>query len=102
MPHYLVVEEFDGELDRMVEHEPDCPTEVIYEDLEGQKIRDYTCGVGYWTSNYGFMDLEESLDPQYNTPGKHEIDFYNYVPQSSFEDPEAYVYFVNPQDPSET
>lgn len=106
MSHYLIVEIFEGEnsnqeFNRWIEHEDDCPTETIemigvernpeYPDFVPH-YHEYTCGVGYWESGYGLMDLEE--DPRYNIPGKYEIDFYSYYPTSAFEDNEAYLYFV--------
>lgn len=91
--HYLVVEDLGGgEFDRTVEH-PGCPTEVRDRGpLPGQVWEEHTCGVGYWESTYGFEDLKD--DPRFTTPGRHEITFYSYTPQSMFEDAEAYLEFV--------
>ena len=93
MPHYLIVQDLGEEFDRWVEHEDDCPKEVRYVNtLSGEIVEQYICGVGYWETGYGFMDLEE--DPRFTTPGRHEIFFYSYTPQSMFEDAEAYLEFV--------
>ena len=92
--HFLVVEDLgpDG-FDRWVEHKPDCPKEIVgLGPRVGQYIEVFACGTGYWETWYGFDDLKD--DPRFSTPGRHEISFYSYTPQSSFEDAEAYLEFV--------
>lgn len=90
MTHYMVVESLykneEDDLDRWVEHH-DCP---VAEHWDDPKV---TCPVGKWFTYYGFSDLAD--DPQYWIPGKHEIDFYSYVPENDNENPDAYLYFVN-------
>ena len=94
MTHFLVVEDAGGEYDRIILHDASCTTEVIDRGPEpGQIWEEYTCGVGYWESNFGLDDLKD--DPRFNTPGKYEISFYNYTPQSMFEDADAYLEFVD-------
>ena len=98
MIHYLLVEEFWDEdfgqsFDRWIKHKNDCPTEIIDIGPEGQKWEEFTCDVGYWESYYGLEDLAD--DPRYNTSGKYKIDFYSYWSGSSFDDSEAYLFYVD-------
>jgi hypothetical protein len=99
--HYLMVSSFEvfgGKkssvgFERWIEHEDECSTEIRDLDpISGNHWHGYTCGVGYWEENYGFVDLEDDL--RFNTPGKYKIDFYNYTPKSYFEDADCYLYFV--------
>jgi len=101
MAHYLIVEDLFSEeepFDRWIEHEENCITIVRdYDPLTGLEWDEWLCGVGQWEENYGCMDLED--DVRYNTPGKWEIDFYHYWSGSAFDDSEAYLYFVEKENP---
>lgn len=83
----------DGEFDREILHEEDCPTEVQWMTPNGREIRGHTCGVGYWSDNYGLDELKD--DSRFVTEGEYPIDFYSYVPLSMFEDADAYLFYAD-------
>lgn len=98
MPHFLNVYDLgDGSFDRWVDHEDDCPTQKIQWLLgdgtlgEFNEAIEFTCGVGYWESMYGYEDLED--DPRFRTPGRYKIDFYNEKVFQS-EEYDSFLFFV--------
>jgi hypothetical protein len=101
MTHYLIVTEPEpGYFEYDVEHGKECPKQKQYfggfqpNDFSDERPywEHYTCDVGSWSDDWGFIDLED--DPRFKVPGKYEIDFYSYWSGSMFEDSEAYIYFV--------
>lgn len=91
MYHQLIVEYLgNGEYEHDVAHIPDCQF-VEEEDGFGH----WVCPLGTWVSWYGLEDLANENEELYETPGRHSIEFYSYIPDSMFEDPEQYIYFID-------
>ena len=95
MSHLLVVEATGDEnepFDRWIEHLEDCPTEIIYYNpINDNHRHEYICGIGYWESYYGLIDLAD--DPRFSIPGKYKVGFYHYWSGSLYDEEEAYLYY---------
>lgn len=88
MPHYFVVEKLgEDEFARWIEHEKECAEAAMM-----QKQYDYPCKIGGYVAWAGFEDL--TLEPEYETPGRYEIDLYENYSDSYFSDSEVYLEIV--------
>jgi hypothetical protein len=93
--HYLVVEEHEGEIDWHVEHPPECPLVLDYDEIVEQAYEMHTCPIGQWIVGCGIEDLTEHVNGIENLPrGRSAIEFHTSYDHFNGEH-EAYLYFVD-------